>query len=148
MPGHDDGVVAEDASDFRCSGRDVAALVASGSSLAILVDADPLADVAEEAAGKFPAFVSMLMRLMLCLVDAEDAADVAELAALEADVDASDALVVAVVADELADVADDAAAVAELAALVADVVAVAASTIKSYFAELALEVNGCDPEDV
>ena len=67
---------------------------------------------------------------------------------MNAEVDASDALVVAVVADDAAEVADDAAAVAELAVFVADEAAVAASTIKSYFAELALEVNGCDPEDV
>ena len=37
---------------------------------------------------------------------------------------------------------------ADDAALVAEVVAEAASTIKSYFAEFALVVNGCDPEDV
>ena len=45
-----------------------------------------------------------------------------------------------------AEAADE--AVADDAALVAEVVAEAASTIKSYFAELVLVVNGCDPEDV
>ena len=100
----------------------------------------------------------------------------AELAAFVADAFASDALVVAVEADDDADVADDAEAVVELAAFdadvdasealvvavvvdeavplqrtqtfEADVVADPASTIKVYFAELAFEVRGCDPEDV
>ena len=83
-------------------------------------------------------------------------------AAFVAEVDASLAFVVAVEADEAADVAELAALVAELAAAVAllaaavaleaaaeaDVVALAASTNKSHFAESVFVVNGCDPEDV
>ena len=50
---------------------------------------------------------------------------------------------------ELAEeVAELAAAVADDAALVAEVVALAASTIKSYLAEFALVLKGCEPDDV
>ena len=61
---------------------------------------------------------------------------------------AFDACVDAVVALLAAAVALVAAAVAEVAAAEADVVADAASTNKSYFAEFAFVVSGCDHDDV
>ena len=85
---------------------------------------------------------------LVVAVDADDDADVAELAAAVAELAALDADVLASDALVVAVVADEAAAVAELAALVACVVAVAASTIKVYFAELVLVVRGCDPDEV
>ena len=51
-------------------------------------------------------------------------------------------------AELAAAVAELAAAVAEDEALDACVVAVAASTIKSYLAEFALVVKGCEPDEV
>ena len=51
-------------------------------------------------------------------------------------------------AELAAAVAELAAAVAEVEALDACVVAVAASTIKSYLAEFALVVKGCEPDEV
>jgi hypothetical protein len=68
--------------------------------------------------------------------------------AVDADVDALLACVDAVEADDAAAVAELAAAVAEVAAALADVVAEPASTIKSYFAELAFDVSGCEPDEV
>ena len=51
----------------------------------------------------------------------------------------------AAVAELAAAVAELAAFVAEVAAALAEVVAEPASTIKSYFAEFAFDVSGCEP---
>ena len=69
------------------------------------------------------------------------AAEVAELADAVAEL----ALAVAELADAVAEFAEF---VAEVAAALADVVAEPASTIKSYFAELAYHVSGCEPDEV
>ena len=89
------------------------------------------------------ALVSLVLAL-LADVDASLAFVVAVealVAAFVADVAASDAFVVAVLALVLAADALDAAAVWA-------VVAVAASTMRSYFAELVFVVSGNEPEDV
>ena len=68
--------------------------------------------------------------------------------ALLAEVAASLAFVVAVVADAAASVAFVVAIVACAVAVAAEVVADAASTSKSYLAEFALVVKGCEPDAV
>ena len=78
----------------------------------------------------------------------EFAALVALVAALLAEVDASFAFVVAVDADVAASAAFVVAVLADVDAELADVVALAASTGKSYFAEFALVVKGCEPDAV
>ena len=78
---------------------------------------------------EFAALVSLVEALL-----AELAALLACVEAVAADAAASDAFVVAVLADVDAELAD--------------VVALAASTSKSYFAEFALVVKGCEPDEV
>ena len=118
-----------------------------------LTEDDPEAAAAAELAAAVADVAALVAEVAAAVAEdaaavADDAALVACVDAVLADVDALDACVEAEDAEVAAAVADVEAAEAEVAALDAEVVAAPASTIKSYFAELALEVSGCDPEDV
>jgi hypothetical protein len=90
------------------------ALVNASPALVVAVDADPLAEVALDDASD-----ALVVAIPACAVAvaAELAEFVADVAELVAEVDASDALVVATVAEMLALYADDEALPSEAAAL-------------------------------